>query len=735
MPVETQRRSSPGSRSSDYVESRKGFRGFVLVTVLSLVLGLSLRLYLNPSRIKDWLTRALDGRTTQFGIHFGSARLTLARGSLPVLAIELTDIDANPAGICRPQPSLKIAKLSLPLNFRALIRGHLAIGMVSAEDLIVDLDGLKADCTNHAQHKAESAPSPTGIADHRPAAIVPDSQPTASGPPTNGVQGAVTSAVTSAAAPLQWWSPEHVRVLQDLVDGFEFSRVEVDFEEHSKKVNLQSFLLVPGDQLGTVHLESVALIPPELTYGETLPALHLTVDSSATEARVLIKAGLSEGTLQAKAVLHPAVGGFINAQASASVVGVPLSTLVPLVTKSGVISGAFQPRFMWMTCQASIEGRFQGMFVDHPLALKDCSIEGSGASIRAESAVRRPDGTWEPFAVTLQNVDLGQLLATFDWRGPEGIFSDYGRLEGRLLLIGKEEARFEGRVQSAKIRFSNRNVRADQRIIKMVAKAELNHGQITGALNQLELENGDFDGGLEVALGRHASDGTIKASIRHLHLASAVQKVLIDGHLDDLAGTAVANLADGKLTELTGSLKLTGLTGREIKSQELTVVGELSDAEGDFSLTLNSAQIDLNRSSKLFQFLQPVFYAHQFPMEWISIKDPIVRARFRKETGLRWEKAEASMEDRRIRLLSSGQLTPQQELSGWLLVDYPSVKKIKWLFAGHLESPSLGEDAKSTSDRMKGLIAQAKAGDERALGLANQTGSTGNSPSTAPMRH
>lgn len=678
----------PFRHSSRYVNGPKGLRLFFFALAIACFCGLAFRLYLNPIRIKSWLDHAMDGHGAQLGFQFHGASLRLARGSMPQLAIELSGVSLNPAKDCRTEPSVRIATLTLPLSFTNLVRGRVAIGTVAANDLEVDLDGLKARCEQRREAKRRET------ANVRPAQTAHES-------------AAVTNAGTGKAEP--WWNGEQVAAFQEVVGGFEFSRVQVFFENKTKKVYLDDLSLVPGPRPGSIVVETALIIPPELTYGEQLPPLRISGIANPTGANANVRAGLSEGGLLVEARLKPLPNQQLDADLKASVSGVPLSTLVPLMTKSSIVNGEFRPKFMWMSCQAAIRGRFQGLFSENSLRLDGCEIQGNGALIRAEHAVRKPDGTWEPFEIDLKNVGLNQVLETFAWQGPDGVFSEYGRLNGKVRLNENRSAGFSGDVRGAQVRFSHRSVRADQKINRMAAKIDLVDGRINGTLSDLDFDGGEFRGGFSVRLEKHATEGNVEAEIKSMRLNEGVQRVLVNGQLEEISGRAVARLEGGKLAALTGKLKVSGLAGRDLRLKEASLETALGQ-NGEFVVGVKAPEIEVHQNSAFFRSVRQIFFSHVFTGEWVSIHAPVITARIGSAGGLRWESAQASLENGKIRLLSSGEFSRDYSLDGWVSVDFPSVHKLKWKLGGRLDAPSFSEESKTLLDLRGQPVDDAKLG-------------------------
>lgn len=701
----------PDARSSlssteQYVDSALGLRVFFFTVALACVAGLSLRLYFHPARVKSLLENAVGGEGARIGLKFQSARLSLAHGSIPHIAVEVGGIEINPAHDCRPEPSVRISKLFLPLDVTKLIQFKLALGTIASEGIEVDLDALKMRCPAKSQGNSGRVGAPRAPAG--------EPVPTVAVPPA-----ADTSEAGPAVAP--WWSAEQLEAVRERVGGFEFSRVTVLFEEATKKVYLESFELEAGMVPGSLRLATKLVIPPELTYDERLPVLKIEALAVPTSAEVNVRAALSEGNLSVKGRLLAAPGGFLDADLQAAVGNVPLSTLVPLLTKSGVIKGAFRPRFMWMDCQASIRGRFQGLFVENPLKLSECEIVGKGAKIRIGEAVRKPDGAWQPFVVSLANLDLAQIMDTFDWHGLDGVVSEYGRFDGEFKVSGKDSFELKGDIKGARAHFLSRNEHTDQLIKRMHVQIETNDGRASGRINHVDVDQGTFDGELAFDSFDRGREGTIRGELKTLRLSESVQKVLFAGQLEEISGGFHGKFADRKVVQGTAKILVRGLSGKDVRVPEASFKLESAEMGTEVHFQARAPQLEIRKESHFFRGLASVFFNHEFTGDWIRVEEAKLNSRIltpahakfdnNSASWLSWEAAQGTLENRRIHLSSGGGMSRGYDIEGWIGVDYPNLRRLKWQLSGKFDKPLLQADTRANAElQSKGSIDDARLG-------------------------
>ncbi len=682
-------------KSEHYIDGKMGWKIFTLSIIVAVLAGLGLRLVFNPDRIKAWADLILSEQGARAGIKFQTVSLDLARNSFPQLALELTGIAASPAEECRNEPSVKIDKLRVPLDFFSLLSGRLAIGTILAENVVVDLDGVKARCP----------PAPgAGRPSHAESRIEHEGS------------GEVERKLASEPA-TPWWRTEQLVELRKRLRGLRANHVELQFENKAKKVYLDNVsvrLLAGGDsQKDAIDLSTDLRIPPELSYDETLPLIHIEGEAHSTNADVTVRAGLSEGNLQAKANLRPAADGLLDIDLRASIETVPLSTMIPVVTKSGLVKGAFKPHFLWMDCQASINGKFQGLFNDNALTLENCQVVGENSKIHVTQAVRDPDGSWRPFSLEFENVDVGRMLETFDVKTLDGVVADYGRLSGKAEIVSRDHVHAQGTVSDLQIKFSNRGEVALQPVKSARFLLDSVRGDVEGRFDHIELQDGEFDGYVEYQLDSRSRLGTVRAAAKQIKFQEGIAKLLFAGTVGGIDADLRASFEGGAMKSGVMSLQLDALSGKDFDLKKAAIRTEYRPEKDDFSLDVRATDLTVAQSSWFIQEIRPLFFDHHFSQAPIQIHDTIVHGRILKPSGFEIELLKSSLESGKIRFTSGGSLSRDRRFDGWVGLDFPSEKHLKWKVSGLLgDRLEILDDSKALADlRKHGVV------DDKRLGL------------------
>lgn len=676
-----------------YVEAHAGWRAFFVAILSAAVLGLGFRLYFSPTRLTSWAREAIEQQKKAakhpFAVSFEKAELSLARRNvLPEFALVLSGVKIAPLADCHPEASIFIGRLKLPFRLQSMATGNgLAIGLIVAEDMRVDLDGLRARCGTGANGEAAQAASPISPAPARPKISETRVQP--------------------------WWTDEQFEKARAHVEGIEFARATLQFEDRRKEVYLDSFKAV-FRSAGRIDLATEMRLPPPVVYGEQVPPLKISGEATSSKAKLLVSVRVSEGSLDASADFKAGDAGALLTDAHFKVSSLPLSMMTPLLRKADLVDQKFDPKFLWLDCEASIAGAFQGLFQNNALNLQGCRIEGDGTDIQLRHAERLPSGEWTPFDVEIVSLDLAKLLATVGGRGPDGIVSQYGRLKGQLHFEATDRARFNGALRGAALSFSNQSVRAIQAIDSLDVKLEIARDRVKAVLNEpLLAVGGEMVGSAIFDLDRSLSNGTVDLKVKKLVLEPGVQNVLVKGTLGAIDGAAEARIAASRVTDFNLRLRVGTTEGALVKFGGLEIA---SDRKGEAPprLVLESPEIGLKRESSFVQALEPAFFGHHFEDEWISLSRFKVETSFfdASETGdiFEWTRLSGGLENGQIALASEGALNRDHQLTGRLQIDFPLAKKLVWDVRGSMSAPVLVDTESTLKFKTRAEISDAVLG-------------------------
>lgn len=686
-----------------YVNSPAGLRAFFVAVLLAAVMGVGFRLYFSPARLKSWVSEALQKakKDRAFAISFEGAEMSLSHLGFPEIAVELSNIKIAPRAYCEPEASITIAKLRLPIRLRSLFIGRLAIGTVRADDIVVDLDKLRATC-EATPPAPPQAPPVLG-----PRISVPG--------PKRETETVTVTSNTETLSPAPWWTPEQLALVRANVEGLTFSRAVLEFETRTKQVYLDSFSAGFRDA-SHLRLRTDLRIPPSVTYGETIPPLRFEGEATSLEAHLTISARVSEGSLQTDAVFTPGEQQSLLIDAKSDVRNLPLSMITPLLRKAGVVDQRFNPRFLWLGCQGSIKGRFQGLFQTSPFHLENCRIEGDGSRVTLNEASRHPNGTWSPFTVQVDSLNVGKLLDTMGVKGPDAVVSKYGSVRGEIRVEPSQAGTFRGTLADLEILFSSRNSRATQKVTSARIEVDrLAPGLLKLSMSELKLANGEATARLAFELDTARERGSLNINLDQLVLDPSVQKVLTSGVLGPIQASGSAQMSSDGISafNLDGRIGLTETPDYRFRRLDF----KLARGENDRPvLSVATDAFDLNRASNFYRALSPTFFKHVWANEdaaelnWLALSSVSGRFSVLENQSLSWSELSARIE-KRVQLKSLGTMSRERVIDGTLTLNYPKVQNLKWKISGQLDTPTL--EALSEVKKFESRVET----DDAALGL------------------
>ena len=647
-------------KRSVYVETHAGWRAFFLGLLLAAIFGFGFRLVFSPARLKTWVTTALDRQKSAtahpFAVSIGdvSLRLADASGLWPQLAVVLRDVKIAPSPECHPEASVFIGELRLPFRVIDLLQGRAAVGIIGAKDLVIDLDGLRAKCASpNANVNVQTSTS--------------------------------TSTSTSNVSP--WWSPQAFDSVHSFIEGVEFSRATLQFERKTKEVYLDSVSAsLNGNQ--EVVLRTDVRIPPQVSYGEQLPALKIEGRSTSTKADLVVQARVSEGSMTTVATLTPGAHEQVQLTAALSVKSLPLSVLSPLLKKSGLANAKFQPKFLWLDCEARVQGPFQRLLQKSPLKIQDCRISGDGTDLQISEATRLPTGVWQPFNVKVQSLSLAKLFETAGVKGSEGVANDFGELLGSVHVESDHVADFKGQLRNVQLLFSNRKVRAPQIVRSADLEIKIGTEKVGARLGHVDLLNGSFEGEASLELNRALSTGSLQADISKLVFDPTVQLVLVEGSLGPIEGWLRAKVEDSNVKDFDARAKLSQTVGADFEFAKLEVAaGRKGEEPPRVVIDLPSLLL----KGRLRSAVTPAFYGHALTA--LTLEQPHIEMAILGEGDVEWAKARATLERGQIVATSNGTMNRDHTVTGSLKLDYPKIKNLKWSMRGPLDALLLRDDS------------------------------------------
>jgi hypothetical protein len=680
-------------RRAEEVSEQGGFRWFLVSILAACLVGMLIRLALAPVKIERLLRVKIQSTPIQDNLVFGSAEISLADGWKPDLALILHRVEWRTETTCVGEVSpIRAQKIRIPLRIVSLFAAQPSAGVVKIDDLSVDLDDIKRDCKTVSKNGWQPATT------------------------TEKVQSATPPLAGGPREPSQIWSDQEQKRYSAMISGLRISRGEVYFENRMKSVVLEELQATWRND--GLDVSTTLKFPPSTVFGENLPSFNVSGVVRQREIQAEILAELSEGMLEANAQMKPVLGAGgtkeLEADLKLAVSDLPLSVVTPLLNKSGIVTGAFHPKFVWLDCNAEVHGIFSRLFVDNPVSLSDCAMSGQAGRLSLNAATRWPNGTWKPFEVSAEKIEIARVLETFDLQGPNGVFANFGFVSGKLKVESPENITADASLSGAVVRFAGGEGTALQTVAIEQLGATLHNRRWKVQLDGFHPEGGTADLKIQADLDQAGRDAKVDVQLASLKLNPRVEKVIFTGPVENISGNVSLAMrllsAEGgtSLSKLKSSVVLTGLRGTELASEEVKFESQLakgSSTQTEVEVQAKAPRIEVLRSGKLFKLLQPSL------LGWAGDTVPagdrlvlgkvLVRGRFH-QTGFQWSTATANVGPQ-VSLLSRGTVSRDHVIESELEAHYPLAPKLKWNVSGTWLKPKFS----SSSSELATLFAKA----------------------------
>lgn len=679
-------------RKAVEVSEQGGFRWFAFAVLAAVLVGISVRLALAPAKIERLVRAQIEESPIRDNFAFGSAEISLADGLFPDLALILNRVEWRLPNGCSESPPIRARHMRIPLKLTRLFGGQISAGHIGFDELSIDLNDLKRDCRNGGVAASSASTSSSAVAKNtKPAPVSP--------------------VKLEGLRPSELWSAEDQERFTKFLDGVRVSRAEIFFENRMKSVVLED---VSASWRGEgLDISTSLRFPPSTVFGENLPTLTIGGTVRRGEMIAEVRAELNEGTIEANAVFKPVllVNGSkeLETDLNLSVSDLPLSVVTPLLTKAGIVSGKFQPKFMWLDCGAKVHGVFSRLFLDHPVALSQCGISGQVGKASLQTAIRLPNGQWRPFEVVGQKVDLARVFETFDLEKPSGVFTNMGNLSGKLRVESPTVARLEGSIQGMVMRFAGGEGTALQSLSIDKAEADLSEKSWRVSLSEFKVDGGAADLWIQGDIARDGRAAKVDFDLKTLKFGPRVEKTIFSGRAANIFGTGQVRLRlqddePAKIESLKASAEIAGLEGNEIATESVKIEASLK-GDQKVEVSARAPHIEVLKTSHLFRILQPALLGWGGELtkdgQRLLLNRVAMKGTF-EDAGFEWSQASASV-GRSLGLSSRGSMAGGHKIEASLDANYPQATKLKWSIGGTWMKPVLA----AASPELVQLISRA----------------------------
>lgn len=382
---------------------------FLLGVVLSTFVGGGVRVLLSPEVVSRWVEDVVKKKQPKFNFKFETAKLSLADGWRPHLAVELTGLSVAAKDKCTTESTLKIDRVIIPVLFRPLLEKKVQLGHVRGD--LVELTVKPNLCTPQSSDWTTELESLESFFRRR----------------WNKEVINTTKFITNL-------SIQNLRVRDGSTEEpkFHISNLQIEFLAQ-ENVAKATFEFWPG----------VDWVGPQ-PFGPTQTALHIASDGLKWSA----KSNLKEGQIHLK-------GGWkvekSNVVFDTKWTDVPLAPLARLLARWQMINlHQIEPKNQWSSCHLNAQGSIRN-WRDLSFVATNCTSTGDIGSIQIDNnewALLR--GKLTPFRAELKRVSLRKVAELFDIKAFKNV-SSFGEFAGQFIFDEGRAWSLTGNVNGAEL--------------------------------------------------------------------------------------------------------------------------------------------------------------------------------------------------------------------------------------------------------------------------------------------
>lgn len=633
--------------------------------VFSLFMGLVIRAVFSPDRVREHIEKAAQQIHKNAQVSFSQARISLADGLLPELAVVVRDIRLESQDPCVMRPLVEVDEMKLPLSFSKLLLGEIFIDRILVHEMNLSLNELGSHCA------VETKPA----ASYRKTEVPrPEVSQSISG---NSV-GSSFSEPNSAVGEIVTVKPEYpihsieVRTLN--IHYLPVAFTSFYFRDLQIKLQNESPLLA--------EIEGVMMMAPDSRYTNLGSTQIKMIYDEGQEQKIQLsmKGGISEGSFAFEAQssvkkkdLH--LQGEIHY--------FPISQIQPLLKKYRILQSEFNGKRVWLSGKIDFHGELQNL-EKSPMKLSQIKLEGDLGEISASNLEVMPTSPlkFKPFEMEVRRLSLNEAKKILNWEHPSPIFGSLGEFNGIFHYEGVDRWALRGDHLGLEFIFSNRGVRKNQVISLISGELENREGRLIGKIDRIRPHEGVLEGEIKIVLEPKVRSLNLDAKIREFSLSPVIQALMTGGgSMSALNGDLQINLTRDRIERMKAQVKMKEMVvdGISMTDPRLSI-----DHKQDlFRFQITAQNLTLDPQSQSASDLQEIFVNRD--RELFLIRNPKLVGETQNFKTLTWNDFQGDSAIGKIH--SQGGWDLQGNLQGFLKIS--SKTNQEWMIRGQRSHLSL----------------------------------------------
>lgn len=660
--MKSPRRSVRWIDDRNNVADQPGGLIFLAGLTIALIAGLTFRGLIHPAKVRALVESAASRIHSDVKVEFDSARVSLASGIIPRLAVVIEKVRMESSNPCWMSPRLYADEIRLPVSLSGWLAGHTAFPRIEAGDVELRLT---------------SARPTTCKGDSLASVEVPEETPS----PASGV----SLVKKTGQKPMLRSSGE--------IESLDIGRFVAIAEQGPFVGRLdldQIRFLVRSTHPKVYQLDARTHLFRDPALGESLTTTNIHVEYKEFPERILdlrLTGNWREGAYN---VTGRYLADADDARLSADVRHLPLGQVLLALNRAKLIESEFQPRLSWLSFRADTGGKLSEI-ASHGLSLTDLRLEGD----LGEMQTRRIDVTSfkpltvAPFRLEIRSLDFDRVLEFLRRPHPSPVLNRLGRFQGVGEFRDPDNFELTGEHTGLEFIFSNKGRRETQAVNRIEGAMTRAKGAWSLVMRRAEVEQGAFDGDAKLTADRDFRHIDLHLRSRALSLKPAVQQLMTrGGAIGAIEAQMHADWQAGLLTSLKGTMRLPELRLEGTTMNKISL--QFDQRQGTIVVNPRIETLKMDAGSVAFAVVEPVATPAWRSGNGVTFSALNGEFRLKDLRDVHWARMGARVEAAGAQLSSEGGWDPEGRLSGKVLVREKQQNR-SWKIEGTRDNPVLVE--------------------------------------------
>ena len=651
--------------SEKFVFQQPGLLVSFFGILLASIIGLSVRSYFSPERVRDKIMEASKNIHRDVRVSVDEAYLSLSDGYLPQFSITLNQVTFESEQVCWFSPLVQIDQIRLPISIWSLLKGEPQVSRLISKNVSVKLRKSREECVESISKKTISETSLRAEKKSSPM----DSIDGKIQIPKNVIQSVEIQNLNLNYFPIPQYQ-------------FEMESIRFQLKSFDPRIIVLRAIFNSGTEQWLGDQQSKTTILME--YSESAePTLKTQVSGQWREGYYELNSNYQINSQQYEMSFF---GKHLPMQQIANIATKYQLTQIPLNGKSN-----------WLSLRARAAGKLN-QIQESQFQIEEAKLEGDLGEITTkdiEVTQFSPLQIKPTVEAELKNIELDQLLMFLGETDKHPTIHNHGQFNGKLKFENRKNISIQGVHSGLEFIFSNKGMREYQKFTQLNADISFLGQNWKTKISDIQLQDGQFDGAIEITANRDWQNVDMNLEIQKVILNPSVQKLVSSGGtLGELSGQVKIALKQGALNSIQGQLlnDLMIVDGVHLEKSAI----QLKTMDSLFYVQMKAQTLKVQKESPVYEKSQDILNQSTVLQnaEFVSFKNLDAQIKTENLRTLSWSIASLKQSQDQFRLSTRGSWNADGGIEG--LITYQSLKpqpgnSVQWNISGQRSSPVIAK--------------------------------------------